>query len=297
VASLITRTRRALDTLPWQLLLVPVFVSVLQLDHIRAIARFEGFHLGLRPSLPAAIVDLWSFVNVPESTYQTPARSTSGTLTRYVEFPVPVSGLLGSSSATAMTLLLVVLVITVWTVIRSVLAAGYLGSLQEYRTTGTYSFGGNAVAYLRPFLALNLATTAAFLAGGMLLIAAPPLFILGLLLYLVGAFLFYGAPFLFVVEDCGFVAGLEQSYELALNDRAYRSWGVSYFGFTFVCSLLSSLVVIPLGLFGVLVGLAVLPALGMALTMATLSVFEDEIGTSTETAMPGSTGQRSLDSS
>lgn len=267
----------------------------MKLDQIRAVSLSDGLHIGLKPSLPTAIVELWTLVNPPNTGYELPARSTTAGVTRYVETPVPVDTLIRNAGGSD-ALLVVALALVFGVLVRAALAAGYLGSLQEYRKTGSYAFGANVRQYLGPFLLFELAWSVLLALGGIVLLAVPGLFVFGLLAYLVGAYLFYGAPFLFVVEDYDFAAGLRQSYRLALDGGDYWSWAVSYFGVTLAISTVSSLFVVSLGLVGVLLGLAVVPAIGMALTMATLSFFDDRSDLTTQTGAEDTSQAASLDS-
>jgi hypothetical protein len=229
------------------------------------------------------MLDLWSFVDLPPGTAT--RRSTGGgdSVTQFLETPVSVGPLNPATGGVTPELVGTLVVVTlVWTVFRASLTAGYLGSLQEYRTTGTYSFVSNVVDYVGPLFLLNIVTAGTILVGGLLFLSSPAFLVLFLPFFLIGSYLFYGTPFLFVVTDCSFLEGIRGSVRLATGDGEYFRWGCLYFVFFLPCSFVASLVVINLGAIGILVGLVALPPVGMALTMATLSVFDDRLAERTD---------------
>jgi hypothetical protein len=270
----VPRVRRALDQLPVALVLVPVLFSLLNTDAIQAVLRFETVYVGVTATVPTAVLDLWSVVNVPQPTGSTPP---AGSTSRYVEPAISVTALRSLQLPGLPGLFWFLLVFPVAATFRAVLTAGYLGSLQEYRQRGAYSFGSNLTAYFRPFFLLELATGITLIAGSVLLdaIALP---FLSIPLSLVGAYLFYGAPFLFVIEDCNFVEGLRRSYTLALESRTYFLWGISYFAVVLSSSVVLAVVVnFGTGVYGLLLGGTVVSVFGVALTMASLSFFDDVV--------------------
>lgn len=245
------------DLLP--LLAVPVVVSLLNLDDLRTALEHRGTYIGLTFPLPAPVADLWTFVRIPGGV-------GGGGTTLHVE-----PG--GSGAAVPVALV----VIVTFVVIESLLTAGYVGSIQQFRRQDRYNFAANVRAYWGAYL-----TLLALLIGAILLLvplaAAPGLLILAVPALLVALYLFWGAWFLVPIADLGAVPALRRSYVLATTEGEYLRWSLVHLALGAGLSLLLTSLVGTAGLPGVLVALCVAVPIGFVLTAASLRVVDDLVG-------------------
>lgn len=246
------------DLLP--LLAVPVVVSLLNVSDLRTALEHRGNYIGLTFPLPAPVADLWTFVH-------TPGGVGGGGATLHVE---------PGASGAAFPVALVVIVAFV--VIESLLTAGYVGSIQQFRRQGRYDFAANARAYWGEYL-----TLLALLFGAILLLVpvvatAPGLLVLAVPALLAALYLFWGAWFLIPIADLGPTPALRRSYALATTERAYIVWSIAHLALGGVLSLLLTAVVSAAGLLGVLVALCVAVPVGFVLTAASLRIVDDLVG-------------------
>lgn len=243
-----------------ELAVVPFVWSFLQVGQIlRALGSNRVLDIAF--PLPQAVVGLWSFVNPPTP----PGVSIAGPL-----WVLPVALLA-----------------------EGVLAAGYLGSLEETFRTGRYDFAANARRYAVDLLAYVLLVTAVGLLVGALALASGVLGLLfGIPLFLVAGYLFYATPFLVVVEDLSIRPALARSYALAVAGGDHLTYFVKYLAVGAAVSVPVSLVAY-VGVGGLVVASAAAAPVGFALSATTLAFLRDDRGGRGRSRGPGyATGGR-----
>ncbi|WP_128478440.1 hypothetical protein [Halorussus pelagicus] len=231
-----TGWERAMDNLP--LAAVPLLSSLLAVDNVRRIRAADGIEIGVAFPLPAALPDLWTFVNVPSSDPGFYVSPTAAFL------PVRI-------------------------LVQAVLVAGLLGSIDQILRTGRYDFADNARRYFAPMLGfvalVNLATlsTVGFAALSPLLLGVliPALFVL--------KYLFYATAYVVAVADESLGDALARSYRWATTGGPYVSFSAGYVLFAAAVSLVVSAFVVNLGVIGVAVGAVATAPVALALTFTT----------------------------
>lgn len=233
---------------------MPAVTAVMATDKIEAIASFRGGHVGLRLGLPVGIVDLWQFVSVPNETAS-------------VGLPLPEA------------LPLAAVVVPIAIVLQAALAAGYFGSLEAALRTGEFAFVAELRDSFRPFLlytliplAVTLPLAALGLANSRALV---PVMLVLIPAFLVAAYVFYATPYLVVLRDEGLLASARRSYGLAVGGGPYLRYAAGYAGFVLALSLVTTAVVVNLGLVGVAVGVVALAPVGLAANAATMRFVAD----------------------
>ncbi len=154
--------------------------------------HFYGLHVGVKFSFPVAIIDLWNFVAPPSG-----------------EVPSPFS-LVPITNVPSFAVYSIAFIF-----IQSALAAGYLGSLNEYVDEGEFHFTEHGGTYLFDFLLYYLLQWFLSLLGIFLVFLPFLVFLLIPILLFIG-YLLYGIPFLIVTTDQGFSFCLKRSVHLAL---------------------------------------------------------------------------------
>jgi hypothetical protein len=242
------------------LALVPLATSLLATDKIRAVVAAEGHRGGFAFGLPAAVVDLWTFVSVPNDGVGATAA-------------VPATGLELPFLAVALPL---------GVALKAALAAGYFGSIEDALREETYSFSANARRYFLPFLAYTLVPTLLvlpFVLGAGLGLGTVgvlgPLVLLLVLAFLLAIYLFFATPYLVVLRECGLVAAARRSLELALAGGAYLRYALGFALFVLFASLAVTLFVVNLGIVGVLLGALATAPVGLACNVATMRFVAD----------------------
>ncbi len=238
------------------LLSVPALVSLANFGEIAAVLSFRGTHFGIEFPFPVPVGDLWSFVSTPD-----------------IGGGVGVSayGFSGAISPPALALLVAI----VYLVIYALLSAGYVGSIQQYRTQRGYDFLRNAMRY-----ALRYIVVTAVLFGSLLLMVpfvllVPVLVVLFALAVLLIGYLFWGAWFIIPVRDAGAIESLWWSYDLATGESDYIVWTLTHLGIGAIVSILATWVVVNGGPVGILVGLLGVVPVGFVLTVASLHIIDD----------------------
>lgn len=233
---------RATDHLP--LASVPLLSSLLAVDNVRRVRAAEGVNVGVTFPFPAALPDLWTFVNVPNPD---PGFHVSPTV---AFLPVRV-------------------------LVQAVLVAGLLGSIDEIRRTGRYDFAANARRYFAPMLGfVALVTLVTFSAVGFAAVS-PLLLVVLVPVFLVLKYLFYATAYLVAVADESLETALTRSYRWATAGGPYLSYGAGYLLFAAAVSLVVSAVVVNLGVLGVTVGAVATAPVALALTFATTGFVAD----------------------
>lgn len=223
------------------LALVPLATALLAVENIQRVATFRGMHVGLSFPTPSSVVDVWTFVSVPQT------------------------GVSGPSAVPLVAL-------PVYVLVRGLLAAGYLGSIHDALRGRELAFAANVRQYAVPMVGLELLQLGAVLALVPLAELSVVLVVPAGLGLLVAGYLFYGAPYLVAGADEGVVDALAHSYRLATDAGAYAR----FFGGLLVAgaalSALVTAVVVNLGLVGVLLGAVLAAPLGVAVNAAAMVV-------------------------
>lgn len=253
-----------------ELAAVPLVLALIGIDKVARILAFDGIHAGIRFGFPLGVIDLWQFVDVP-----------------------------AGGGVSVQTGSVVVLAVSV--LLRSVLGAGYFGSIRGLLVDGEYDFVGAAGRYAASFLVLVGLPAVAILVLGVL--AAGPGGVLLVLLaipgYLVVGYLFYATPYLLVLRDTDLVSAATASYEMAVDGGPYFEYALGYFVFLVVVSGIATAVVVNLGILGVGVGILALSPLGLGLNVATMRFVADvddhspDVGTWPGDHLGGTPGEES----
>lgn len=227
------------------LLFVPIVTAFLSIDNISKVLAFHGRNVGVKLfGLPTNVVDIWTFVNVPNTT-------ESG-----VHLATPIWA------------------IALVAVVQSALLAGYLGSIRDALATGSYRFGESVRRYFVPLLLYSLAVFA--LSLGLLLAFLNLAFVVVVVVVLLAIkYLFYATPYVLVLRECDLAEAARVSYGLAVGGGAYARYAVVFSLFATAVSVLGTLVVVNLGLAGIVVGAVAAAPLGLALNVATMRFVAD----------------------
>lgn len=268
--------------------LVPLVLTLLESENAGQTvdARGSTVSVNLELSFPAVLIDLWSFVDPPESPSPEPAPGSATA-------PGPASPESGSSGAGGtdftfetptenITLPLesaldtgflvgVGLLLILYAALSSVIAAGYLGGIDRRLRGEPVAIRACLLEYTPRFFAYHLLVFGAFLALVPVVITAPATLLLVFPLIIVLGYLFYAAPFLFVVDDAGFLEAFRRSYGYAVDFGPYVSFAFAYVVVAAVASVVLSLVVSVGGIVALTVALALATPLSLVLTAATVS--------------------------
>jgi len=235
------------------LALVPFVTSLLAVDKIERVADFHGMHVGLKLPMPSAILDLWTFVSIPQT---------------------------GINGPQAVPLVL----LPVYVAVRGLLAAGYLGAIRDALAGRSLAFAGNVRRYGLPLVAFEVLQLGVVLALVLVADVASPLLLVVLPVLLVVGYLFYGAPYLVVSADEGLVDALGHSYRLALGGGAYAGFFVALLVGGAVLSVVATAVVVNLGLAGVALGAVLAAPVAVAINAAAMALFVGLAGPATTAA-------------
>lgn len=245
---------RALDHLP--LALIPLLTALLNTEKVGAVLTHDGFHVGLRVGNPISVLDLWTFVDPPTQ------GATVNIGVPFVGFP------------------LALVVIPLGVIIQAGLSAGYLGSIEQALSTGSYTFEANVREFFLPFLLLAVIPLVVFLPlavlglGGGAGVLAPLVILLIPLMFLLG-YLFYATPYLVVLREMDLLSAARRSYELALDGGPYFTYFIAFMLFVLVVSPFASLLVVNVPIVGLVIGLVGSAVLGLAGNIATMRFVAD----------------------
>lgn len=244
----------ALAHLP--LAIVPLVLAALDADKIRSVLAFDGVHVGVRFTLPASVLSVWSFVSVPNG---------GG-----VDAGVPPSVLRNPS----------VLVLAIGgLLVSSALSAGYFGSLADALADDPYRFAAHVRGYLPAFLVFSAAPVV--LLSPLVLLAGTPsglgVVVVGLALVgvAVATYLLYATPYLLVLRDTDLLSAVRASYALAVDGGPYLSYAVGFALAAGVVSTVISAFVVSVPVVGLVVGLPTGAVLGLAGNLATMRFVAD----------------------
>ncbi len=219
---------------------VPFVTALLAIDNVRRAATTGGydFHLGVAFRFPTAVVDLWAFVSLP----------AAGAGVRVAE-PVWL--------------------IPVFVLVQSALAAGYLGSIDQWIEERRFDFLRNVERHVRGILGYNVlvwAVTLAVLGFGLL---AGPLLLVLVPAFLLFNYLFFAAPYLIVVRGDGVGEALGRSYEWAVAGDEYFAFAVQFLVAVALVSVPTTLVAANFGIVGVAVAALCTAPVGLTFSAAT----------------------------
>lgn len=266
------------------LAIVPVVLSLLDVDAIRNVLAYDGLHVGLKFGIPVPAVDLWSVVDPPDA-------GAAGGSNYHWEAGTTDLLAVADGAAAADALAFAVGSALVGLLIEAVLVAGYLGGIREYLATGRYGFAANVRRYAVSLVALYLLGFAAFLAALPALLAVPPLIVPGVLGFSVVIYLLWATPYLLVVRDCSLPEALVGSYRLAAAGGPHFRFTLTYLATILVLSVPASLVVANGGAIGLFVGLVGVGPVGLALNVAVVD-FVMELSAERDDLLPDSTTLR-----
>ena len=238
------------------LLAVPTVISLLNVGELGAVLSHRGGYIGIEFPFPVPVGDLWTFVNTPDA-------GSGVSVTGYGfaggVFPLPVA----------------LLVAIGYLLLYGLLAAGYVGSIQEYRRRGTYDFLANARRYVVRYITLTAIIFGLFLLALPFALVFPPLVLLVALALLVIGYLFWGAWFLVPVADVGVIEGLTRSYNLATTESDYAIWSLVHLAVGGGVSLFATWVAVSASIFGILIALVLVIPIGFVLTVGSLRTIDD----------------------
>jgi hypothetical protein len=236
---------------------VPALVALLSFRKIEQVASFTGAHFGIAFGLPTPVPSVWTAVSLPTGT-PTPG-GTSFDLTLLAALPVAV-------------------------VVRSVLTAGFLGSLREIAASGTYDFTANVRRYVVGFLLYDavvtlLGTGSVLLIGGGTLAGGTAVLgivaVVGLFGFVVLSYLFWATPFLLVTREADLLSAFRGSYALATAGGPYFAYSAGYLGVVVALSVPTTVVVVNPGLAGIVLGAVAFAPIALMLALATLRFVAD----------------------
>lgn len=266
-------TDRFDDLLPFAL--VPLALSLLEVESVAwALDPGRDVSINIEFAFPSPLLDLWSFVDPPETTGAGGIGPGSGTDVT-IEFPFETVGL-PAEVVTGGTLGLIAIVFLVYAVLGAIVTAGYLGGIDRRLRGEPAAIPQCITRYAPRFLLYYVVLFGAFLALVPLVFAAPALLLIAIPAVFVLGYLFYAAPFLFVVADVGVFEGFRRSYGYALEGGAYF-WFCLWHAVLVVAavSLVMSLFVTTAGAVGFLIALAVTVPLSLMLSAATVSLCQE----------------------
>ncbi|ELY98084.1 hypothetical protein [Natrialba asiatica] len=306
--------------------LVPLCLSLAELGKLgRAMGPTNGFTISAKFVLPEPLLELWSFVDAPGpgmggassaldsatgaagssapavTPTETPPASTpagggsyGGTETG-IDVPIDTpfeTIVLSPDSIGGATLGTIGVLLVVYTVLASMVAAVYIGGLDRRLRDEPIAVAASLVRYTPRFILYHAALFGLVLLAVPFALISPLLLVLAIPVVLVLAYLFYAAPFLFVVADARFLDALRRSYEFATDGGAYLRFALWHAGIGIAVSLVLSVLVSAIPVLGVVVALAVTVPLSLVLTAATVSfcrelVDSEAIGASTVGTQPG----------
>jgi hypothetical protein len=175
---------------------VPFLVALMRWRNLVATGADTSTRFSVTFPTPHSFVSLWSFVNAPT---EPGAGAATGDL------PLVVGTAVGA---------LFVVSLAVYVLLSGLALAGYLGSIAEGATGGSFDFLANVRRYGRPLVAYEAASLLALLGFVGVLAAVPALLPAVAAVLFAVAYLTYLAPYLVVVEDVGLVAAVRRSVQL-----------------------------------------------------------------------------------
>lgn len=239
------------------LALVPLLTGLSRWTDVLKTASRSGTRVGIHFGMPYPPADLWTFVDEPRTSVRT----------------VGMDGHTVDASVLVDLLAIGVVVL----VVRSLLVAGYLGSIDQFLEESRYEFFENVLTYGVRILAFQAVVFAAILAlvgtglvDTVLLLALFPF-------VLVLAYVFYLTPYLIVVEDRRTVDAFRRSAILTTDRISAAVFFVLYAILVAGISVPLS-VVVNAGLLGVVLAAVVASGAGHVLTTFAVLFARDLVG-------------------
>lgn len=228
------------------LALVPLITGLSRSTDVMETATRSGMRVSVSFGFPHPPADLWTFADAPRS----------GVRGEGIGVPTVVdAGLLVAIVASLVVVL----------VVRGLLVAGYLGSIDQFLEEERYDFRRNVRRYgvqILGYQAVVLATVLALAGTGLV---DPVLFLVFLPFALALGYVLYLTPYLIVVEDRATVDAFRRSALLTTDRIPAAVFFVFYAVLVAVASVPLSLV-LNAGIGGVVLAAVVSSALGLVLT-------------------------------
>lgn len=240
------------------LALVPLFTGLSRWSDVVATATRAGQRVSVNFGFPYPPADLWTFASPPDS----------GVRGEVVDVPMVVEyGLLANVIATALVVL----------VVRGLLVAGLLGSVDQFLVEERYEFGRNVRRY-----GLRILGYQAVVLGTMLVLAgiglvSPVLLLVVIPFVVVLGYVFYLTPYLIVVEDRATIDAFRRSARLTTDRIPAALFFLYYVALVAVASVPLSLV-LNVGMTGVLLAATAASLLGLVLTAFAVRFTRDLVG-------------------
>ena len=227
------------------LVFVPFAIALMRWNDLVVTGADTTTQFSVTFPTPHSFITLWSFVNAAS---ETGTEITTGT------FPGPFGFGFG---------VLFVLTLAVYVVFTGMILAGYLGSIDEAITDGSFDFVDNVRRFARPLVAYEALSILVMLGlvGGVMV--TPALFPVVAVTVFVIAFLTYLTPYLVVATDVDLVPALGRSIRLTTHRAEPILAYLGFVGFGAVLSVPLSMLVYGNGVVGGLLGAAITAPIGL----------------------------------
>jgi hypothetical protein len=255
------------------LALIPLATSLSRVDDVLALGARPGFRVSVTFGTPHPLADLWTFVDPP--------RPEGGGL--HVDAPFVVwSEPTANTPVTALA----------YVVGSGLLAAGYVGSIDQFVETGRYNFLGNVGTYGGRMVGYQAVVFAGVLVVGGAALSHPGLLFVAIPAGLVAWVLFFMTPYLVVIEDRPLVEAFERSPRLATGGVEPLAFVAVYAVIVAAGSLPLSLLVAG-GLPGVLLAAGIASVSGVLLTTFTTLFVRELVGAGDGSPVTDGSGEAS----
>ncbi|RDZ62192.1 hypothetical protein C5B90_17740 [Haloferax sp. Atlit-12N] len=224
-----------------------------------AVLTHDGVYFGVTFGTPFSPGSVWEFVAAPNTGVNLSPGVPVGTEARLVVLGV------------------------VAIVVKSLLAAGYFGSLADQLKRGEFEFFDNVRAHGVPFLVLTAVPSLIVFGGALALMGTvrnpgTELFVvvaLSAVAYFVATYFVYATPYLIVLRDVGLFDALRASVSFAVGGGAYFSYFLKYGALVLGISFFATILVVNVPGIGLLVGVLGGGLLGLALNATTMRFVAD----------------------
>ena len=231
-----------------RLAVVPAAATLLSLSKVaRALAAGGGG--GATFPFPSGLPTLWTYVSLPNGPGGPGGAAAGGPLSVVAFLPLFLVGLL----------------------VTSALEAGFLGALLHRVDDEPPAFVESVQRFTLRMVGVNLVRVATVLAALPFLVFPP----LALAVVVVLSYLVYGLPFELVVSDAPLGAALASTVERALDGGGYASFGFAHLLVGSVASFFLTGFVRNTGIFGVVLGAAIVAVPAVFVATYGLLVFRD----------------------
>lgn len=247
---------RAVENLP--LAVVPLVVSLLQVDKIQRILASDGIHVGIKFGLPFPVLTVWQFVSLPGEGVAMSAGLPVGGGTTPVSILAGLAGIL----------------------VTAVLSAGYFGSLVDALAGRQYAFASHVRDHFVSFLVITVAPIVAFAPIALVVMLGTPgaaavVVVVGLLVVFVLGYLFYATPYLLVLRETSLLDAAEASVAFAKDGGPYARYFVGFVLVVVLVSPIATAVVVNVPVIGMVIGVPAGAVAGLAGNIATARFVAD----------------------